>query len=68
MSHEKVLPIDDKSQTLDVEDFAKSKEATTNEAGFKDYLRIFSYSDKWDWIFNSLGALAAIASGASLAL
>ena len=41
---------------------------TTDNVGFKDYLRIFTYSDLLDWTFNAVGALASIASGASLAL
>ena len=36
--------------------------------GAKDYARIFSYADRWDWTLNGVGAIAAIASGTSLAL
>lgn len=57
---------DEKSQTTD-SGHEVEKEVKDN-VGFKDYIRIFTYSDRWDWIFNAVGALAAIASGASLAL
>lgn len=59
---------DEKSQTVDVKDERKTEESQDAGAGIKDYLRILAYSDKWDWTFNGVGAVAAIASGASLAL
>lgn len=34
----------------------------------KDYLRIFHYCDKYDWMLNSIAFICAIASGSSLPL
>lgn len=66
MVDEKTVAEDEKSQSTD-SGRAIDKEQKDN-VGFKDYLRIFTYSDRWDWLLNATGALAAIASGASLAL
>lgn len=59
---------DVKPQIVDVKDKLKTEESKEAGAGIKDYLRILTYSDKWDWAFNGVGAVAAMASGASLAL
>jgi len=59
---------DEKPQTVDVKDEPKTEESQEAGAGIKDYLRILAYSDRWDLTFNGVGAIAAIASGASLAL
>lgn len=66
MTDEKTVVEDEKSQSSDVSS-RDAKDAKEN-VGFKDYLRIFSHADKWDVIGMAVGALAAIASGASLAL
>lgn len=58
----------EKSTIINVDDASKKDEPRDQDTGFKDYLRIFTYSDKWDWTFNIVGAVAAIASGTSLAL
>lgn len=38
------------------------------EAGFKDYLRIFSYATKWDILMMVAGGLASIGGGVTLPL
>lgn len=68
MVDEKSSREDGKSQIVDVNDKSKTEESKEAGAGIKDYLRILAYSDKWDWTFNGVGAVAAMASGASLAL
>lgn len=68
MAVEEIQPIDEKPHTINVKEDRKNGQSDKPNAGFKDYVRIFNYADKWDLIFNGLGALAAIASGAALAL
>ncbi|KIW87663.1 uncharacterized protein Z519_11637 [Cladophialophora bantiana CBS 173.52] len=36
------------------------------EGGIKDYVRIFQYADRYDWILNAIACVCAIASGAAL--
>ncbi|KAL9638683.1 MAG: hypothetical protein Q9164_001391 [Protoblastenia rupestris] len=38
------------------------------EGSFKDYLRIFSYADKYDWCLNAVALVASIGAGATLPL
>ncbi|KAL8746933.1 MAG: hypothetical protein Q9184_007680, partial [Pyrenodesmia sp. 2 TL-2023] len=38
------------------------------EGSFKDYLRIFSYADNYDWCLNAVALVASIAAGATLPL
>ncbi|EAU32520.1 hypothetical protein ATEG_07136 [Aspergillus terreus NIH2624] len=38
------------------------------DGSFKDYIRIFHFADKWDWILNVLSLFSSIASGAALPL
>lgn len=38
------------------------------EGSFKDYLRIFSYADKYDWCLNTLALVASIGAGTALPL
>lgn len=33
------------------------------EAGFKDYIRIFSYAKKWDYFLMAVAAVASIGAG-----
>ncbi|KAK5088598.1 hypothetical protein LTR05_002818 [Lithohypha guttulata] len=68
MTEREITPLDEKPQAIDIDQDQQDEKTKEPSAGFKDYLRIFAYSDKWDWILNGIGALAAIASGASLAL
>lgn len=69
MSEEKAISQNEKSEIVDIDDTETKKEkAKESSAGVKDYARIFTYSDKWDWLLNGAGAIAAAASGASLAL
>jgi len=68
MVDEKSSQEGEKPQIVDVKDKSKTGESKEAAAGIKDYLRILTYSDKWDWAFNGVGAVAAMASGASLAL
>lgn len=68
MGQEKISQEDDKPRTIDVKDGSKIGESKEAGAGIKDYLRILTYSDQWDWTFNGGGAIAAVASGAALAL
>lgn len=68
MAEEKAAQQDEKSSVIDIEDDKKKENPEESSAGIKDYLRVFAYSDKWDWLLNAAGAVAAMASGASLAL
>lgn len=68
MVEEKDTQLDEKSSIIDVDNDSKKETSDESNAGFKDYIRIFTYSDKWDWTLNGVGAVAAAASGASLAL
>lgn len=68
MVEEKDTQLDEKSSIVDVDNEPKKETSEESNAGFKDYVRIFRYSDKWDWTLNGVGAVAAAASGASLAL
>lgn len=68
MVEEKTLQLDEKPDVVNIQDDGKKEKSKEDAAGMKEYARILSYSDKWDWIFNGVGAIAAIASGASLAL
>lgn len=68
MAEEKDIHLDEKSSSIDIHDDNKKGKTDESDAGFKDYARVFRYSDKWDWMLNAAGAIAAIASGASLAL
>ncbi|GES63072.1 ATP-binding cassette, subfamily B (MDR/TAP), member 1 [Aspergillus terreus] len=38
------------------------------DGSFKDYIRIFHFADKWDWILNIISLFSSIASGAALPL
>ncbi|KAL8838824.1 MAG: hypothetical protein Q9170_001979 [Blastenia crenularia] len=38
------------------------------EGSFQDYLRIFSYADRFDWCLNAISFLASIGAGAALPL
>ena len=40
--------------------------ASENISGWSIYVRVLKHSDKWDWILNGVGCVAAIASGAAL--
>lgn len=68
MAKEKPSSENDDPVAIDIDDASKDDQKKEESAGMKDYLRIFSYSDRWDWLLNGLGALAAIAAGSSLAL
>jgi len=68
MSKEKSSTENETPETIKVKDDANDKKATETQAGIKDFLRIFAFSDSLDWALNAVGALAAIASGCSLAL
>lgn len=69
MTEEKAPQADQNSQSIDIKDEPGNTTVHSQESsGAKNYIRILSYSDKWDWLLNGVGALAAIASGASLAL
>lgn len=61
MSTEKDVAID-----IDSGKISDSKKKPT--ASVKDYLRIFTFADRWDWALNTIAAVTAIASGALLAL
>lgn len=68
MVQEKAVQQDEKSDVIDINDDTKKETPKESSAGIKDYLRVLTYSDKWDWTLNGVGAIAAGASGASLAL
>lgn len=68
MSDEIVRDEGEKPAVIEVHDKEEDEEVQKTQAGFNDYLRILRYSDKLDWTLNSVGALAAIASGCSLSL
>lgn len=68
MGVEEVQPINEKPHIVDLEDDTKAAKSDKTDAGIKDYIRIFTYADKYDLLFDGLGAVAAIASGAALAL
>ncbi|KAI9801893.1 MAG: hypothetical protein M1833_002207 [Piccolia ochrophora] len=44
------------------------QEERQSEGSFKDYLRIFSYTDKYDWCLNAVALVASIGAGATLPL
>ncbi|KFY26995.1 hypothetical protein V493_03749 [Pseudogymnoascus sp. VKM F-4281 (FW-2241)] len=42
--------------------------ASENDGGFSDYLRIFRYADRWDWILNAISLCCSIAAGTTMPL
>ncbi|KAK5208744.1 hypothetical protein LTR41_005973 [Exophiala xenobiotica] len=63
---------DDPEKSRSSQDGSKSSSPPSGEkepeGSIKDYLRIFRYADKYDWILNSVAISCAIASGAALPL
>lgn len=68
MSQEKSNENDEKPEIINISGDGEDQKATKTQAGIKDYLRILTFSSRLDWILNGVGAVAAIASGSSLAL
>lgn len=68
MGQEEVVQQDEKSDIIQDNDKTATETPKESSAGIKDYFRVLTYSDKWDWALNGVGAIAAGASGASLAL
>lgn len=68
MSKEYLGSENEKPETIEIQEDGKTEDTQDTKAGFNDYLRIFAFSDGIDWTLNGIGALAAIASGCSLAL
>jgi len=68
MEDKKSSQEDEKPEVIEVKANQQSEDSKEAGSGSKDYFRILTYADKWDWTFNGVGALAAMASGASLAL
>ncbi|KAF9887927.1 hypothetical protein FE257_009449 [Aspergillus nanangensis] len=46
----------------------EQKNPSDQEGGFKDFIRIFKYADRLDWILNIASLFASIASGATMPL
>jgi hypothetical protein len=49
-------------------DDSKKKIRPDREATFKDYLRVFTYATKWDFLAYAAGIIAAIGAGVTLPL
>jgi hypothetical protein len=46
----------------------KAKARPEREASFKDYIRVFSYGTKWDYVLMVIAAVASIGAGTTLPL
>lgn len=72
MSTEKVTAKTESDVAIDINSDQASdsnkKKKKKPTASVKDYLRVFTFADRWDWTLNTIAAVTATASGALLAL
>ncbi|KAL5347219.1 hypothetical protein ACLOAV_007528 [Pseudogymnoascus australis] len=61
------MGIQEESPTAEKEDEAVTI-ASENAGGFADYLKIFRYADRWDWILNAISLCGSIAAGTTMPL
>lgn len=55
------------AESASSEDTKKSAEAAA-QGSFKDYIRIFQFADRYDWMLNVIALVTSIAAGATLPL